>query len=266
MDKKRILCAGLISLGLAMSLPAFSQEEVELENQLRRAKKDIEQLEKERAKVRQATMEDYNQFKEYQQRARQQFGALRQKNDSLNQVAARLRGRNAGLGSNISGIKSRQREFDISQEKVRARLEQLCDTLLQITELLSPMLSEKQSASIRFLKSEIHAATSDNMESMSRLFSILTELENRLMDVEVDQGASPLPNISGVVHRLRIGGVYESIVNENGTQSALWNARDRKWEMVEDKDASARIRKAVSIRVGKTVPELVALPLSLKKD
>ncbi|MEO6094829.1 MAG: DUF3450 family protein [Fibrobacteria bacterium] len=249
-----------------MSLPTFSQEDVEVENQLRRAKKDNEQLDKERAKVRQATLDDYQQFKEYQQRARQQFGALKQKNDSLNQVASRLRGRNSGLGANINGIKSRQREYDINQEKLRGRLEELCDTLLQITEVLSPMLSEKQSASIRFLKSEIHAATSDNMESMSRLFSILTELENRLMDIEVDQGSSPLPSITGIVYRLRIGGIYESIVNENGTQAALWNAQDRKWEAVDDKDVAARIRKAISIRAGKTVPELVTLPLSLKKD
>lgn len=266
MDKKSILCACLISLGLGMPVPTFAQEEVELENQLRRAKKDIEQLEKERAKVRQATMDDYQQFKDYQGRARQQFGALRKKNDSLNQIAAKLRTRNSILGSNISGIKSRQREYDINQEKVRDRLVLLCDTLLRVSEALSPMLSDKQSTSIKFLKSEIQAATSDNLESMSRLFSILTELENRLMDVEVDQGASPLPNITGVVHRLRIGGIHESVVNEEGTQAALWNFETRKWDLVSDKDDAARIRKAISVRVGKSVPELVTLPVSLKAE
>ena len=266
MDKKSILCACLMYLGFGMPLPGFAQEEVELENRLRQANKDIEQLEKERAKVRQATQEDYQQFKEYQQRARQQFGSLKKKNDSLNQIAAKLRSRNAGLGSNISGIKSRQREYDINQEKVRAKMEQLCDTLLRVTEVLSPMLSEKQASTIKFLKSEIHAATSDNLESMSRLFSILTELENRLMDIEVDQGASPLPNITGVVQKLRIGGIFEAVVNENGTQSALWNFQERKWELVEDNDTSTRIRKAISIRTGKTVPELVSLPMSLKKE
>jgi hypothetical protein len=266
MGKKCLLCACLVFVGFGAPLTSYSQEEVELENQLRRAKKDIEQLEKERAKVRQATQDDYQQFKEYQQRARQQFGKLKQKNDSLNQIASKLRTRNSILGSNINAIKSRQREYDINQEKVRARLELLCDTLLQIAEALPPLLSEKQSTSIKFLKSEIHAATSDNLESMSRLFSILTELENRLMDVEVDQGTSPVPGIAGVVYRLRIGGFYESIVNEDGTQSALWNVDSRKWEMVGDKDMSARIRKAVSIRVGKSVPELVTLPVSLKAD
>lgn len=266
MEKKRILCACLIYLGFGLPLPIFSQEEVELENQLRRAKKDIEQLEKERAKVRQATQDDYQQFKEYQQRARQQFGALKQKSDSLNQAASVLRNRNAVLGSNVNSIKSRQREYDINQEKVRAKLASLCDTLIRVTEALSPMLSEKQTTSIKFLQSEIQAATSDNLESMSRLFSILTELENRLMDVEVDQGASPLPSITGVVYRLRIGGVYESIVNEGGTQAAVWNSNDRKWEMVADQETAARIRKAVSIRVGKSVPELVTLPISLNVE
>ena len=265
MDTKSILCACLISLGFGMAFPAFAQEEVELENQLRRAKKDVEQLEKERAKIRQATQEDYEQFKEYQQRARLQFAALKKKNDSLNQIAARLRAKNAALGSNISGLKSRQREYDIHQEKVRARLAQLCDTLLRVTEALSPMLSDKQASTIKFLKSEIQAATSDNLESMSRLYAILTDMENRLMDIEVDQGASPLPNITGVVQKLRIGGIFEAVVNENGTQAALWNFQERKWEMVADGDAS-RIKKAVSIRTGKTVPELVALPMSSRKE
>lgn len=266
MGKKSLLCACLIFMGFGMPLPSHAQEEVELENQLRRAKKDIEQLEKERAKIRQATQDDYQEFKEYQQRARQQFGKLKRKNDSLNQIASKLRTRNSILGSNINAIKSRQREYDLNQEKVRARLALLCDTLLQVAEALPPLLSDKQGTSIKFLKSEIQAATSDNLESMSRLFSIMTEMENRLMDVEVDQGTSPVPGIAGVVYRLRIGGIYESVVNEDGTQSAIWNISDRKWEMVGDKDMSARIRKAVSIRVGKSVPELVTLPITLKAD
>jgi hypothetical protein len=166
------------------------------------------------------------------------------------------------MGSQINGIKSQQREYDIYQDKVRAKLEQLCDTLLQVAEALSPLLSTKQGTTIKFLKSEIHAATSDNLESMNRVFSILTELENRLMDIEVDQGSSPLPNITGVIYRLRIGGVFESIVDENGTQAALWNFQDRKWELVADKNIAASIRKAVSIRTGKSVPELVNLPFA----
>lgn len=252
----------LILLGLAFPVLSFAQDEVELENQLRRAKKDLEQLEKEREKVRKATQEDYQQFKEYQQRARQQFRALKLKNDSLNQVASGLRVKNSAMGSRINAIKSQQREYDIYQDKVRTKLEQLCDTLLQVAEALSPLLSEKQVSSIKFLKSEIQAATSDNLESMNRVFSILNDLENRLMDIEVGQGASPLPNITGVVYRLRIGGVFESIVDENGEQAALWNFQDRKWDLVQDKDVAVRIRKAVSIRTGKSVPELVHLPFA----
>jgi chromosome segregation ATPase len=263
---KTLVGACLVCLGLGMALPGFSQEEVELENQLRRAKKDIEQLEKERAKVRQATLDDYQQFKDYQQHARQQYGTLKRKNDSLNQIASKLRMRNSVLGSNINGIKSRQREYDLNQEKTRARLELLCDTLLQVAEVMSPLLSEKQGTSIKFLKSEIHAATSDNLESMSRLYSILTDLENRVMDIEVDQGDSPVPGITGVVYRLRIGGIHESVVNEAGTQSALWNFETRQWDLAGDKDTSARIRKAIAIRAGKSVPELVTLPVSLKAE
>lgn len=256
------LCACLIVIGLGIPVLNYAQDDVELENQLRRAKKDLEQLEKERQKVRKATEDDYQQFKEYQERARQQFRALKQRNDSLNAVTTGLRVKNAGMGSRINAIKANQREYDIYQEKVRAKMVQLCDTLLQVSEALSPLLSEKQSSSVKFLKSEIQAATSDNLESMNRVFSILTDLENRLMDIEVTQGSSPLPNITGVVYRLRIGGVFESIVDEDGLQAAVWNFQDRKWDMVGDKDISSKIRKAVSIRTGKSVPELVNLPFA----
>jgi Protein of unknown function (DUF3450) len=258
----RKLCACLIVLGLGFPVLNFAQEEVELENQLRRAKKDLEQLEKEREKVRKATGEDYQQFKEYQDRARQQFRTLKLKNDSLNQAATALRVKNAGLGSRINGIKAQQREYDIYQDKVRNHLANLCDTLLQVAEVLSPLLSEKQGSSIKFLKSEIQAATSDNLETMNRLFSILNDLENRLMDVEVGQGASPVPSISGVIYRLRVGGIFEAVVNETGLQSALWDFKEKKWVVVEDKETSLRIRKAVSIRTGKSVPELVNLPFA----
>ena len=262
----KILGIMLVCWGGFTVIPSFSQEEVELENQIRRAKKDIEQLEKERKKINQGTQEDYKHFKEYQQRARQKFQALKQKNDSLNQVSSELREKHSQLGSQINSLKSRQKEYDIYQQSVKNKLEQLCDTLLLVTETLSPLLSEKQSASIKFLKSEIQAATSDNIESMNRLFSILTELDNRLMSIEVDQGTSPLPNITGVVYRLRIGGIFESVVNEKGTRSALWDFQEKKWHLIEDKDITARIRKAVSIRIGKSVPELVELPLSMNNE
>ncbi len=265
MDKMKLKIT-LFLLLAALVQPIFSQEEVELENQLRRAKKDLEQLEKERKKIQEATQEDYKQFKEYQQRARKKFKALKQKNDSLNQIASGLRSKNGQLGSRINSIKSSQREYDIYQQRVKQKLEKLCDTLLQVTEALSPLLSEKNSASIKFLKSEIQASTSDNIESMNRLFSILTELDNKLMSIEVEQGTSPLPNITGVVYRLRIGGIFESLVNEKGTQAALWDFKEQKWEMVDDKDTVTRIRKAVSIRIGKSVPELVPLPLTLKDE
>lgn len=266
MKKIKTFCAFLTLLAPAIVVPVSSQDEVALENQLRRAKKELEQLESEKKKVRQATQEDYQQFKEYQQRAREKFRSLKQNSDSLNRISSELRKQNSILGSRITSLKSRQREYDIYQEKGRAQLERLCDTLLQATDLLSPLLKEKLGASLKFLKSEIQAATSDNVESMNRLFSILGDLDNRLMSIEVEQGTSPVPGIAGVTYRLRIGGIFESIVNEKGSQAAIWNFNDRKWELIENTDASAKIRKAVSIRIGKSVPELVALPLSLNDE
>ena len=62
---------------------------------------------------------------------------------------------------------------------------------------------------------------------------------------------------------MRIGGVFEAVVNTKGEKSAIWSGGiNGEWIPIDDATVSARILKAVQIREGKTLPVLVELPFN----
>jgi hypothetical protein len=83
-------------------------------------------------------------------------------------------------------------------------------------------------------------------------------------EVQVAEGISPVKQISGTVYRLRIGSVFEAVVDSRGEKA--FYREENEWKPVEDPAAAATLLKAVKIREGKTVPVLVNLPFASVKE
>ncbi len=244
----------------------YAQEQIDIENEITRKKRELKRLKKEREKVRQLTVQDKEEFLDYESRTKQRFSALTSETQSTKKEAVVHQKKSDSLGAVLTTVKASQKEYDLKQQGTRNRLIALCEKAMKSTTYLIPSLSKKAYDALNFLKSELVAGSIDNSEGIHRLIRILNDTEVQLMEIQISQGASPVPEISGSIYRLRIGGVFEAVVNSKGDKSALWTGGpDGEWQPVKDAAVSADILQAIHIREGKTLPNLVKLPFAVSE-
>jgi hypothetical protein len=240
-----------------------SAQEYDVDAEISRTKRELVRVASERTKVREASQKDSKEFEEYQARTRERVKALQAETDSVRQQTTVFTARSDSLGARLSGLEAKKREYGLMQERLRTRLVALCDSQTALVNTFPPGLAAQARAALAFLRSELAAKSIDNIEGMTRLVTITNDNETQLMDIQIAQGTSPLADIVGTVYRLRIGGVFEAVVDAKGTKCALWTGRgDTDWELVDDPAVAARILKAVNVREGKTVPALVQIPFT----
>jgi hypothetical protein len=139
-----------------------------------------------------------------------------------------------------------------------------CDSFSVIAKNLPPMVSSNLVSSIQLIKAELVAKSVSNIEAMNRLVQIANDIEDVNSQIQVVQESSPVPDIRGVVNRLRIGCVYESLVDEKGTKAAVWNGYDKNgkplWTLIINPKECEDILKSIQIREGKSLPDFVKIP------
>ena len=126
----------------------------------------------------------------------------------------------------------------------------------------TPLIRDQYAGPIGYLVGEIEAGSVENTEALYRLFRIVWDLRTVCREIQVVEVTSPVPQMRGTIYRLRMGSVFEAIVDLKGEKAFLWNTPDSgtgRWIALPREDA-ASILTAVKIREGKTVPELVHLP------
>jgi len=257
----------LKKMSLLIVLCAFmgtqAQEQVDIQNEITRTKRELKRQKKEREKVRKLTVQDKEEFLDYQSRTKQRFDALKTETQSTKKETGTYQKKSDSLGAVLTTVKASQKEYDLKQQGTKNRLITLCEKAMKSTAHLTPSLSKKAYDALNFLKSELAAASIDNSEGIHRLIQILNDTEMQLMEIQISQGASPVPEISGSIYRLRIGGVFEAVVDSKGDKSAVWTGGpDGKWQPVDEAGVSADILRAIHIREGKTRPDLVKLPFA----
>ncbi len=264
---KYLLNKSLLPLILLSCFILFAAEEHDILNEITRTKRELSRMMKERQKVYKAVAQDKKEFEAYKTRTKQRMASLSAQTDSVRQAVGIYQKRSDSLGAVLSGIQAQQKEYDLKQNHLRDNLIMLCDKAISSSRETTPSISEKAVPALDFLKSELAAGNIDNIEGIHRLVQILNDLELWLMDIQISQGTSPLSEIHGTVSRLRIGGVFEAIVDTKGEKSAIWSGgSDGEWVPIDNVSVSARILKAIHIREGKTVPGFIELPFSLKEE
>jgi hypothetical protein len=107
----------------------------------------------------------------------------------------------------------------------------------------------------------------DNVEGLHRLVQIVGNMEEYNGTIQTGQETSVVPQLRGSALMLRIGSLFEAVVDEDGKTGALWQGNDSLgqplWQTVAEAQSCAIILKAINMRESKALPAFMALPYSL---
>jgi hypothetical protein len=247
----------------------------ELDREIIRLKKEISRVQAQRSDEAKQVKKEQAEFKAYQERIAGRIAAVNRQTDSINTALHQATHRNDSLHARISSVNAQLREQEMLGSRVRTVIAGALKKLQGELPNLPPLIKDQYSGPVSYLITELEAGTVENTEALYRMMRLVQDLRTVSQEIQVVEGASPVPQLQGVVYRLRIGAVFEAIVDQNGRKAFVWDGTgagsDSVWRAVGSSDGAAAILKAVKIREGKTVPELVELPFpppnpSLQED
>lgn len=260
----RLVLMGSVFILAQGALWPGSGEEYDIDKEIARVNKELSRVETERKAVKADRDKDQKEFAEYENRTKKIIESIRVETDSIKNLTKGLRKTVDSLAAQITGLLSSKQEYDLLQENLRMRLIAECDSFFLVAKNLPPLVSASLVSSIQLLKAELISKSVSNIEAMNRLVQIANDIEDVNSQIQVVQESSPVPDIRGAVNRLRIGCVYESLVDEKGTKAAVWNGYDKNdkplWTLITNPKECADILKAIQIREGKSLPDFVKIP------
>jgi len=258
---------GIVALVCIVASFCFADaDEDSKKNEIKRARKELLQLQTERKKNRLETDKDQKNFKAYTTRTAERFAMIKNETDSINGQITVQKSRNDSLAALVNSANARIRQYEMSQETLRKKLLVTCDQLTIHLKDLPPMVRQNLVASAALLKNELRNKSVGNVEAFNRIQQIMARAEETTGSIQVSQESSPVAEIRGMVYRLRIGAFFEAVVNLKGEECAVWYASDSTgWRTIEDPSIAGEILKAANIREGKTMPSFVNLPLVADK-
>jgi archaellum component FlaC len=238
-----------------------------LEAEIPQARKELAQVQQERQNVRRDTEQDARKFAEYREQNAARVRLIQMETDSIHREIGTARMRYDSLGSQVQTLTARQREFDLQQNGLRAVLAEECSLLSTQALRLPPLVSNQMVVTIHYLRSELVAKSVNNVEALNRMEKIIKDLHALGGSIQIDQGISPTPELTGTCYRLRLGAFWEAVVDAKGERYAVWagydDLRAPRWDLRTDRIAGLAILNAVKIREGKSLPAFVDLPLTL---
>jgi hypothetical protein len=256
----------VMALILCMSFSCFvvAQNEYDIEREIRRIREELKSVTAERKKIESQRKEDRQEFEEYRKRTEQRFTSIKQETDSIARHIADYTQKNDSLAARIGALNNRLQQLSLQQKSFRKELIAGCESALSIVQHCPPLMYNTLFSSTTFLKSELQSNSIDNSEGISRLNQIIEDIEEGMATIQIVQGTPPVPQIRTTAFRLRIGAVFEAAVDADATVWALWHGWESEgnpdWKIGEAPQQAAQILKAVNIREGKAVPELISLP------
>jgi hypothetical protein len=242
----------------------LAADDAATETEIRQVRKELDQVKAERKRVREDAAKDKKDFDEYTKRTQVRLTQVKSQTDSIRAQVKQAQRQNDSLGARLSALRAGKREYDLLQDRFRQQLIAGCDQFLHLADSMPPLASQSLISALSFLRSDLTAKNIDNPEGINRLLQIGRDLNDATGAIQISQGPSPLADLKGTVFRLRIGTVFEAMVDEKGTAAALWAGSDSagapRWTVSRDPAVTGPILKAVEIRDGKALPAFVELP------
>jgi len=260
---KRI-CTLLILLP-TLIVHSYGQSLEETENEIKRIRSELLRIQKEREQVHSQTTEDEAQFAEYRKRALEQIRGIQNQTDSLSQQLSILQQDSDSLQALIDGQQRRRSQFELQQKQFSRFLLQAATALQTVAAQLPPGPKEKHASSLSLIATDLQSEKVQNVEALNRIFTVAQSMQEATEQIQLGQGPSPVADMRGTTYSIRIGTFYLAVVNMQGTKAALWQGYDEngapQWQSIDDPLIATNILRAVQIREGKKLPDLVELPL-----
>ena len=249
----------LCLLSIAASL-AFAQSDKE--NEIKRARKELMQLQTERQKNKMERIKDLNEFQDYVKRTTERLAAVKNETATINQQITVQRRKTDSLAALINNANAQAKQAEMCQDAMREKLAVSCDQIIANLQSVPPMVRQNLIASAALLKNELRNKSIDNVEALNRMQQIMIRAEEVTGSIQVSQESSPITEIRGTVYRLRIGAFFEAVVNLKGEECAVWyGSAGPGWKTIKDPAIASEVLKAANIREGKSLPAFVKLPL-----
>lgn len=261
-----IISAVVFLLFCVNSVPAQNSD---IEQEVNDVRRQLAKVQAERDRVKNESRLDVKENNEYRLRNEKRRNAYLEENNSIEKQISRARLRYDSLSVVLNVVCGSIHELELGMQDLKKQLIKKCDRMLKVAYTFPPLETDKLIAALSFLKNELTANSIHADEGLNRLYSIMKDLEELTTGIQVVQSASPVADIRGTVYRLRVGTIFEGIVDEKGQKCLLWKGNNAagqpQWELKEDPAIAGELFKAAQLRNGKAVPDFVLLPLAQKE-
>jgi hypothetical protein len=227
-----------------------------------RLRKEIAQVRMERQRVREDILRDKSEQTAYQERTASRSAAYAAETDSIHRLVSSIEHKKDSLDAFIADIRLKQKNLDLLKSRFRDHIATACKKLIDAIKLYPPALSRPAVTALTFLLNDCTTKDIDNIEALQRFVQILRNLDESTLSIQTGQETSPLPAIKGSVSMLRIGAVFEALVDEDVKNAVIWQGGDSLaggWRAISDGETASMISKAIAVRESKSLPEFIPL-------
>lgn len=256
------ICSTVIGLFNVTS----TAQEFDIDKEILRLRKELTTVTNQRKTVSEEVAQDKKEHTEYDNRTKKRFATIKVELDSTQNEIKTQHLISDSLASVITSLQGTERQLNLQQENFRNRIISGCDLYLDVLRSFPPLMLKPLKVSLSFLRSELISKNVDNTEGIQRLTQIIRDMEEATGSIQIVQGASPISEIRGSVYQIRIGVLFEAVVNTEGTAYALWKGNDTDgkeiWKNGSDPSTGEKLLQCVNIREGKTLPAFVEIPYS----
>lgn len=246
----------------------FAEDNDEVGQELRRLKNEIRRVKAQRTEEAQQVKKENWEYADYQKRTAKRKNVITARTDSLQTQLQLLNTRNDSLNARLETIRTAIEEENLRKKSLSGVIIQSVESVKTELERFPPMIREQYSGSLTYLIGEVKGGTVENTEALHRLMRIVRDVRTVAQEIQVIESASPVAELRGTVSRLRIGAVFEAVYDDKSNTAFLWTPAEdtlpEKWHTVKDESAVTAIKKAILMREGKVVPELLALPFGMR--
>jgi len=250
------VCAALVS---AQTAPPS------IDDDIARLRKELIQSQVDAERVGQEMLKDKQDFDTYRARTAQRLAQTQSELDTLKSETIVVSRADAALAAQINGVLAQRHEIELSQDEFRQKLISFCNSVTPAVKRLPPLIMAPTLSGLYLLINDLTTKSVDVVEGSTRLVQILNKLDEAGSGIQVSQESSPAPDIPGMVYRLRIGTIFEAVVDTKGEKSAVFTGWGDDgaphWRNLNSPKTAMAILQAVNVREGRSLPVFVNLPL-----
>jgi hypothetical protein len=243
---------------------ALGAENADFDLDITRCKKEIAQVSAERRRLREDLSRDKSEFTSYQERTALRKERYATETDSVRRLIASFERKNDSLDACIGSLDQKKRNFELLKERFGEHIAKACEKLISEAKKYPPAVARPAIGALTFLLNDCTVKNIDNIEALQRLVQAIRNLDESTLSIQTGQEASPVPTIRGNVSILRIGAIFEAIVDEDGKTAAVWRGVEGglpKWRIFSNGEDAGMIARAIAIRESKSMPAFIPLPL-----